>query len=84
MHRTTIVLSLATILTSALPAFAGPNGGSPSFFPVRAHRGQTTRTPAPHALLGDADQARSVRALPPGITGKHPTQSWQRRPSEGR
>jgi len=84
MHRSIIALSFAAIVASALPAVAGPNGGSPAFFPVQTSRDQATRTPVPHALLGDAEQARSARATPPGIMGKQPTRSWQRRPSEGR
>jgi len=85
MHRSIIALSLAAIVTSALPVFAGPNGGSPSFFPLQRHPQVATPERAPHALLGSAtDEADSVRALPPGVTGKYPARTFQRRPSEGK
>jgi hypothetical protein len=83
MYRSIIALSLATVVTSAVPALAGPNGGS--FFPLQTPRRDVPRETAPHALLGDtAAGTDSVRALRPGVTGKTPTRSWQRRPSEGK
>jgi len=83
MSRSIIALSLATVVTSAFPAFAGPNGGAS--FPLQTPPRVAPREAAPHALLGDAPgETESVRVLRPGVTGKQPTRSWQRRPSEGR
>lgn len=81
MHRSLIALSLATVVASALPALAGPNGGT-SFMPLPPKKPAASK-PAPYALLGDASE-QSGHALRPGVTGKHPTPAWQRRPSEGR
>jgi hypothetical protein len=81
MHRFITVLSIAAIVSSALPALAGPNGGSPSFSPLPRHRAGVSHKVAPYALLGDSS---TTRALPPGVMGKHPTRPFERRPSEGK
>ena len=85
MRRFVIALSLAAIASSALPALAGPNGGSQSFFPLYKHRKHAAPKPVPRALLGDtSEETPPVRALRPGVTGKHPTRTFLRRPSEGK
>jgi len=83
MKRLIIVLSFATTMALALPALAGPNGAvAPSFFPVYKRHVHKAPTTEPNALLGNTtDETRSGSA---DVTGKNPTRTFLRRPSEGK
>ena len=85
MNRFIIALSVSAIVASALPAIAGPNGSTaPGYFPLQPKRPQATKK-SPHALLGDTSEpSGSGWASRPATKGKLLTQTFQRRPSEGK